>query len=42
LAVAHLLELEPNFHITEWATRNRLSKLEIFFIDDLRKAGLPE
>lgn len=29
-AVAHLLELEPNFRITEWATRNRLSKLQIF------------
>jgi hypothetical protein len=36
-AVAHLLELEPNFRITEWATRNRLSKLQIF-IDGLRKA----
>jgi hypothetical protein len=40
-AVAHLLELEPNFRITEWATRTRLAKLQIF-IDGLRKAGLPE
>ena len=40
-AVAHLLELEPNFRITEWATRTGLSKLQIF-IDGLRKAGLPE
>jgi adenylate cyclase len=40
-AVAHLLELEPNFRITESATRNRLSKLQIF-IDGLRKAGFPE
>ncbi len=38
-AVAHLLELEPNFRITEWATRTRLSKLQIF-IDGLRKAGV--
>jgi RNA binding exosome subunit len=35
------LNLEPNFRITEWVTRNRLSKLQIF-IDGLRKAGLPE
>jgi adenylate cyclase len=40
-AVVHLLELEPNFRITEWAARTGLSKLQIF-IDGLRMAGLPE
>jgi adenylate cyclase len=40
-AVTHMLELEPNFRITEWVDRTSSSKLQVF-IDGLRKAGLPE
>jgi adenylate cyclase len=40
-AVIHMLELEPNFRIAEWAARTNFSKHQIF-IDGLRKAGLPQ
>jgi len=40
-AVAHMLELEPNFRIAEWVARTSSSKLQVF-VDGLRKAGLPE
>ena len=43
---ARLLELEPNFHISEWMAHRVLRKVSgddgRFFIDGLRKAGLPE
>jgi adenylate cyclase len=39
--VARLLELEPNFHISEWVARRGRWQAQIF-IDGLRKAGLPE
>jgi adenylate cyclase len=38
-AVARLLELEPNFHITEWAAGRRYPQV---YFDGLRKAGLSE
>lgn len=40
-AVARVLELEPNFHISEFVARTGTSNLQLF-IDGLRKAGLPE
>jgi hypothetical protein len=39
--VARLLELEPNFHISEWVARRGRWQAQIF-IDGLRKAGFPE
>jgi len=49
-AAAGLLELEPNFRISEWVTRKGISEWAArtrqfpagLFIDSLRKAGLPE
>ena len=38
-AAAGLLELEPNFHISEWTTGRWRPQV---YIDGLRKAGLPE
>jgi adenylate cyclase len=40
-AAAGLLELEPDFRISEWAARTGAPRLQLF-IDGLRKAGLPE
>jgi TolB-like protein/tetratricopeptide (TPR) repeat protein len=40
-AAARLLELEPNFHISDWSARGRKWRTEIF-VEGLRKAGLPE
>ena len=40
-AVAGLLELEPDFRISEWVARGGVSRAQIY-IDGLRKAGLPE
>ena len=40
-AVADLLELEPNFRISERAAHGGGSRLQLC-IDGLRKAGLPE
>ena len=40
-AAARLLELEPDFRISEWATRGG-PRHDQMFIDGLRKAGLPE
>jgi adenylate cyclase len=39
--VARLLELKPNFHISEWMARGARWKTQMY-IDGLRKAGLPE
>jgi len=49
-AAAGLLELEPNFRISEWVTRKGISEWAArtrqlpagLLIDSLRKAGLPE
>ena len=41
-AVARLLELEPNFHISDWVERNGKWHSQLLYIDGLRKAGLPE
>jgi hypothetical protein len=38
-AAAHLLELEPNFHISGWSEGRWQTQM---YIDGLRKAGLPE
>jgi adenylate cyclase len=38
-AVARLLELEPNFHISEWVAGRRYPQV---YVDGLRKAGLSE
>jgi adenylate cyclase len=40
-AAAGLLELEPDFRISEWVARGGLSRAQMY-IDGLRKAGLPE
>jgi adenylate cyclase len=40
-AAARLLELEPNFHISDWWERSWKSPTQLY-IDGLRKAGLPE
>ena len=40
-AVAGLLELEPDFRISERVARGDVSGLQLY-IDGLRKAGLPE
>ena len=40
-AVARLLELEPDFCISEWVDRAGYLQVQLF-IDGLRKAGLPE
>jgi TolB-like protein len=40
-AAARLLELEPNFHISDWSGRGRNWRTEMF-VHGLRKAGLPE
>jgi TolB-like protein len=40
-AVVRLLELEPNFRISEWAARTRQWRTGLL-VDSLRKAGLPE
>ena len=40
-AAAGLLELDPNFRISEWVARNGLSRHQMY-IDGLRKAGVPE
>jgi adenylate cyclase len=40
-AVARLLELEPNFRISEWVARGGQWRAQLF-VDGLRKAGLPE
>src|SRR5260221_2488140 len=40
-AAAGLLELEPDFRISEWAARTGAPRLQLF-IDSLRIAGLPE
>jgi adenylate cyclase len=39
--VAQLLEIEPDFRISEWGARSGQWKAQMF-IDGLRKAGLPE
>jgi adenylate cyclase len=41
-AAAGLLELEPDFRISEWVARNGLSWQHQMHIDGLRKAGVPE
>jgi adenylate cyclase len=41
MAVAHLLEIEPRFRISEWVARTGQWQAKMF-IDGLRKAGLPE
>ena len=41
-AAARLLELKPDFRISEWVARERLDGKIRLFIDGLRKAGLPE
>lgn len=40
-AAACLLELEPDFRISEWVARSGRRHNQMF-IDGLRKAGLPE
>ncbi len=40
-AAAGLLELEPDFRISEWAARPGVSRHQLY-IAGLRKAGLPE
>jgi adenylate cyclase len=40
-AAAGLLELEPDFRISEWVARGGVSPAQMY-IDGLRKAGLPE
>jgi adenylate cyclase len=40
-AAAGLLELEPDFRISEWVARGGVSPLQLY-IDGLRKAGVPE
>jgi adenylate cyclase len=40
-AVARLLEIEPDFRISEWAVRTRQWRTGLL-VDSLRKAGLPE
>ena len=40
-AVARLLELDPNFRISEWVARGGQWRAQLY-IDGLRKAGLPE
>jgi TolB-like protein/tetratricopeptide (TPR) repeat protein len=40
-AAARMLELEPNFHISEWRARSGRWQAQMY-IDGLRKAGLPE
>jgi hypothetical protein len=40
-AVARLIELEPNFHISDWIERSGQRHSQ-FNIEGLRKAGLPE
>ncbi len=40
-AVVRLLELEPDFRISEWAARTRQWRTGLL-VDSLRKAGLPE
>jgi adenylate cyclase len=40
-AAAGLLELEPDFRISEWVARGGVSRAQMY-IDGLRKAGLPE
>jgi adenylate cyclase len=39
--VAQLLEIEPDFRISEWIARNGQWQAQMF-IDGLRKAGLPD
>jgi hypothetical protein len=41
-AIARLLELQPNFRISEWVARDGLSRTQMMYIDGLRKAGVPE
>jgi adenylate cyclase len=40
-AAAGLLELEPDFRISEWVARSSLSRRQMY-IDGVRQAGLPE
>jgi adenylate cyclase len=40
-AAMHLLEMEPDFRISEWVARSGHWRSEVF-IEGLRKAGLPE
>jgi adenylate cyclase len=40
-AAAGLLELEPDFRISDWVARGGVSRAQMY-IDGLRKAGLPE
>jgi adenylate cyclase len=40
-AVGGLLELDPDFRISERVTRSGASRLHLY-VDGLRKAGLPE
>jgi adenylate cyclase len=40
-AAAHLLELKPDFRISEWVARSGLRPHQMF-VDGLRKAGIPE
>jgi adenylate cyclase len=40
-AVAQILEIEPDFRISEWVARSGQWQAQMF-IDGLRKAGLPE
>ena len=40
-AAARLLELKPDFRISEWVARSG-PRPDQMFIDGLRKAGLPE
>jgi adenylate cyclase len=39
--VARLLEIEPDFRISQWVARSGQSQAQML-IDGLRKAGLPE
>ena len=39
--VAQVLEIEPNFRISEWVARTGQRQAQMY-IDGLRKAGLPE
>lgn len=40
-AVRRILEIEPDFRISEWAVRTRQWRAGLL-VDGLRKAGLPE
>ena len=41
-AAARLLELDPNFRISEWVTRGHGTVRSRLYIEGVRKAGLPE